>query len=248
MLRYMLGHRPDEFGLVADQDGFVPIKDLLWALHEEEGWTGVREGQLQSLVRAPEDSTFEIEGKNIRLAQDESELPKEAFPEVQPPMQLYFAARNKSYPAIYEYGLKGEARPWVVLCPDREMALRIGRRRDPDPILLIIKAENAARKGVVFTRPLELIFLAEEIRPEFFHNPPISKEKPVQFKKKISVKKEPPTPGSFILETSMMPEHQRLQEKNSSPFEKKKKGKGKKKKDIDRKREAKMKRRQENSY
>jgi len=38
MLAYVLGRRPDEFGLIPDAEGFVRIKDLLKALHEEEGW------------------------------------------------------------------------------------------------------------------------------------------------------------------------------------------------------------------
>jgi putative RNA 2'-phosphotransferase len=37
MLSYVLGRRPDEFGLVPDADGFVRLKDLLKALHEALG-------------------------------------------------------------------------------------------------------------------------------------------------------------------------------------------------------------------
>ena len=36
MLAYVLGHRPDEFGLLPDESGYVRLKDLLTALKEEE--------------------------------------------------------------------------------------------------------------------------------------------------------------------------------------------------------------------
>ena len=33
---YVLGRRPDEFGLVTDKEGFVKIKELIKATNEEE--------------------------------------------------------------------------------------------------------------------------------------------------------------------------------------------------------------------
>jgi len=41
MLTYILAYRPDEFGLVPSEEGFVRYKDLLKALHEEDGWRTV---------------------------------------------------------------------------------------------------------------------------------------------------------------------------------------------------------------
>ena len=38
LLNYALGRDPDEFGLVPDESGFIKIKELLKALHEEDGW------------------------------------------------------------------------------------------------------------------------------------------------------------------------------------------------------------------
>ena len=36
-LSYVLGRRPDEFGLVLDEDGFITIKEFLKAVNEEDG-------------------------------------------------------------------------------------------------------------------------------------------------------------------------------------------------------------------
>jgi len=50
MLVYMLGHRPDEFGLVPDSEGFIPYKELLQAIHEEEGWRYVRRSHINEVL------------------------------------------------------------------------------------------------------------------------------------------------------------------------------------------------------
>ncbi|MCK7505928.1 MAG: hypothetical protein MZV70_18885 [Desulfobacterales bacterium] len=67
MLAYVLGRRPDEFGLIPDAEGFVKIKDLLKALHEEDGWGYVNQSHLQ---RGPAQRSrrpaFEIDGNRIR--------------------------------------------------------------------------------------------------------------------------------------------------------------------------------------
>jgi hypothetical protein len=46
LITYILGRRPDEFGLVTDTEGFVKIKELLKAITEEAGWKYVRRSDL----------------------------------------------------------------------------------------------------------------------------------------------------------------------------------------------------------
>ena len=50
LLTYILGRRPDEFGLVPGPDGYVKIKDLLKALSEEPGWRHVRRSHLREVT------------------------------------------------------------------------------------------------------------------------------------------------------------------------------------------------------
>jgi putative RNA 2'-phosphotransferase len=49
MLAYLLGRRPDEFGLVLEEGGWVPVTKLLQALHEEPGFARVRREDLERL-------------------------------------------------------------------------------------------------------------------------------------------------------------------------------------------------------
>jgi len=206
MVTYMLGHRPDEFGLLLDEEGFVSTKELLIALREEQGWSFVRESHLDALVREPADTTFEIADKQIRVAPGETHLELGPFPEVNPPVLLYHAARRKAYPAILEHGLKPSQWPWVPLYMTPEMALRVGSRRDRQPILLTVQAAKASRQGTVFWRPLEIIYLVKDLSPQFFSGPSLPPEKTVAEKKKPSPPPEPPTPGTFKLEPERDPD------------------------------------------
>lgn len=198
MLAYVLGHRPDEFGLLPDESGYVRLQDLLTALKEEEGWSFVRESHIQDLLRDPVDTRFEQREKTIRVAPEHTELVLGPYRPEAPPAQLYRAVRNKVYAHVYEHGLVPAGGPWVLLYLTPEAALRVARRRDPEPILLTVQAGRAHEKGVVFYRPLELVYLAAEISSAFFFNPPQPKERPERGKKKPALPSAPPTPGSFF--------------------------------------------------
>ncbi|MFH1092298.1 MAG: RNA 2'-phosphotransferase [Pseudomonadota bacterium] len=200
-LIYLLGHRPDEFGLVPDEQGWVPLKDLLLALSEEPGWSFVRRSHIEELIRDPDGSGFEMTDKEIRAAPEDSTLTLDYHEVAEPPKILYHAARRKAYPVILEQGLTPGGRPFVPLSTTEEMALRIGRRRDADPVLLTIHAQKAHSRGVLFHRPQTLIYLVESLSPEFFTGPPLPKEKP---EKKPVPPPGPPTPGSFFLDPERM--------------------------------------------
>ncbi|MBU2547320.1 MAG: RNA 2'-phosphotransferase [Proteobacteria bacterium] len=200
-LTYVLGVRPDEFGLLADEEGFIPLKELLWALGEVEGWSYVRQSQIDDLLRAPDRTRFEIRDRSIRVAPEQTELPLGPYEAVRPPDLLFHAARRKAYPVILEEGLRPGARPFVLLFPDRDMALRVGRRRDPNPVFLTVRAKSASDQGVVFFRFLETIYLVESLAPSLFTGPPLPKEKePPEKKARPETPPQPPTPGSFILQ------------------------------------------------
>ncbi len=64
LMTYILPHRPDEFGLVLDEEGFVPVKELLKVINEEEGWAYVRLSHIQEVVSTCDKPRFELmEGK-----------------------------------------------------------------------------------------------------------------------------------------------------------------------------------------
>ena len=222
MLNYVLGHHPDEFGLVPDEEGFVSKKELIQALHEEEGWTFVRESHLQSITLENNKLGIEFTDKMIRVSPEVTRLDLGPRPEVAPPALLYFGARRRAYPAILKYGLLPAGSPWVALYSEKEMALRVGQRRDRQPILLTILAERAYQRGTRFLSLSESVFLVEKIAPDLLSGPPLPKEKPVPEKKKSApAPAQPPTPGSFLLDPERDPDPGRRMKRS-----KRSKGKG----------------------
>ena len=66
-LVYILGHRPDEFGLLPDPSGYVPYKSLLQAIHEESGWGYVRRSHINEVLLGKDRPLFEALENRIRV-------------------------------------------------------------------------------------------------------------------------------------------------------------------------------------
>jgi putative RNA 2'-phosphotransferase len=198
-LIYILAHRPDEFGLVPDNIGFIRTKELLRAIHEEPGWGYVRESHLREVLIGKDRALFLQERDRIRTAQIRWHLDLET-PSENTPKILFIAIRRKAHVHVMEKGLFSE-RP-LVLSPDRDMALRMGRRRDQKPILLEVMTGPAQRQGVSFHSFGDL-YLTREIPPEFISGPPVPEEIPEpQTPKKEKPLPRPPIPsgGTFVLD------------------------------------------------
>jgi len=206
----VLGHRPDEFGLVPDSDGFIPYKELLQAIHEEEGWRYVRRSHINEVLLGRDRSLFESEDERIRSVEQRWELdlhnPARFLPKI-----LFTAVRRRAHPVVMERGLSAVEDKYLVLTPVREMALRIGLRRDKEPVLLEILAEVAREKRALFFSFGDL-FLSPEIPAKFIAGPPLPKEMLERRREKGKEKEKPvklpptPSPGTFTLDPSRDPD------------------------------------------
>jgi putative RNA 2'-phosphotransferase len=204
-LIYILAHRPDEFGLVPDQNGFFTLKELLWALHEESGWGYVREGHIREVLIGKDRALFVWEEDRIRAVE------KRWHPDLQTPSEdtpkiLFIAIRRKAHFHVMEKGLLSD-RP-LVLSPDRNMALRIGRRRDPKPIMLEVMTGPARQQGVSFYAFGDL-YLAREIPRGFISGPPVPEEiREPQPPKKEKIVPQPSilSGGTFVLDVHRDPD------------------------------------------
>ncbi len=211
IIEYILLHRPDEFGLFLNDDGGLPIKELLWALHEEAGWKHVRIGHLK-----------EVSHSDLRLAftVDESLIsPKRASstarPSEVPPRLLFFAAKRKAYPVILKHGLRAGGRPYLPLATTKEMAYRIGKRRDPKPILLIVQSAQAHDSGHKFFNGGEFIYLVKTLPPTFISGPPLREAPQPRRGSRPSITapeaESAPMAGSFVLDPARDPDLMRRQ-------------------------------------
>ncbi|MCJ7772758.1 MAG: RNA 2'-phosphotransferase, partial [Desulfobacterales bacterium] len=140
-LSYVLGRRPDEFGLVADSDGFVNIKELLKAVNEEEGWRYVRRGHLDEVIMSIADAPIEIKNESIR-AKHQDGMSKQT-PAQNIPNTVFTCVKRKAYPAALEKGILPGGFSMVILSSDKKMAEKIGKRRDHEPVMLTINTQRS---------------------------------------------------------------------------------------------------------
>jgi putative RNA 2'-phosphotransferase len=202
LLVYMLGHKPAEFGLVPTSEGFVPIKELLKAIHEEPGWRHIRQSHINEVLLGKDRFLFEVDGNRIRAREKKWQQSFEYLDRPAVPKILFTAVRRKAHPAVMEKGLKSVAGRYLVLSSDEEMSSKIGKRRDPQPVILRVEAEKAGKEGI-FIYPFDTLFLCEEIPPRYIHGPPVAKE---PLAAPVETTYKPETPGTFPLDLARDPD------------------------------------------
>jgi putative RNA 2'-phosphotransferase len=164
LLQYILGRRPDEFGLVPDDEGYVAVKELVRILQEEK-WPRVRPAHLESLPYRLPRAGIETNGRYIRACNREH-LPR-AIPCPTVPKELFAGIRRRAYAAVSRNGLTPQHHPArVVLFAERAMALRVGRRRDAQPLVVTVQTTVARSAGIQFDRLGDAIFLTERVPAE----------------------------------------------------------------------------------
>jgi len=196
LLAYVLGHRPDEFGLVLAADGSVPLKQLHQALINEPGWGFVRRHHLDQVVSLLDPPAFAVAEERIRCLNPGPLPPRR--PGESPPPLLYLALPPKAQQRVWQEGLQAPAGGELLLARRKDTAVKLGRRRAPAPVLVTIQAQAAAKAGATFTGYGEEFFLALSIPRPFLQlpAPPEPAEKP----KTAKPLPPPPTPGTFRLE------------------------------------------------
>jgi len=200
LVTYVLGHRPDEFGLVPDAEGFVRLKHLVKALSEEPGWGYVRKSHVHEvlLITHCEDA-FVTQDDRIKAAHPQPSV--SPVPDVVPPKLLYHCVRQKAYPVVCQKGLSPMGQHHVFLATTRDMAWRMGKRRDSKPVLVTVQARRACEAGVVFSMQGKCIYVVDHVPVGYFTGPPLPKEKKEGTKQKKEVPLTPESqPGSFTLD------------------------------------------------
>jgi len=158
MLTYVLARRPDEFGLVPDADGYVKIKDLLKALHEDEGLRYVNRSHLAEIILSVPEAPIEISENRIRARNRETLAPTteaEALPKV-----LFTAIRRRAYAVVLERGVQAADDARIVMTASREVAEQLGKRIDSEPVILTVLVQSCRDQGVTFAQAGEGLFQA----------------------------------------------------------------------------------------
>ncbi len=200
MLHYILGVQPDEFGLHPNSEGFVPLKALLSALGDEEGFRGVREGQLTMLANQPKgQAQVDIIDGDIRLKPELASLPPEAPEANTLPKLLYLPLKMAAWAVISERGLSPKTGDEVVrLWASQEQAAKLAKRLSANAVVVTVRAQAAKQGGALLQPYSERLWLTTEINSQFLTGPPIPPKEetaPANKGKKESLKEA----GSFPL-------------------------------------------------
>lgn len=199
-LAYVLGRKPDEFGLVPDSKGFVKVKDLLKAITEEDGWGFFRKSNIDAVLILEAAPPIEVIGNTIRAKNREHSTERILLEH--PPKILYTAIRRKAYPFTLKEGIHPMGRQHVILSSQKHLAEKIGKRIDRQPVLLTVNTEAAMQHGNLFFQAGDALFLSTDIAPDCFTGPSLPEEPRESAKKEAPAPRERDrAPGSFFPET-----------------------------------------------
>jgi putative RNA 2'-phosphotransferase len=163
-LTFLLRHKPKEYPLAIDGEGFAPWRDVM-ALAQERFYD-VTEGQMCALIGGAEKKRFEIRGDKVRATYGHSFPVDLGGTVTEPPAELYFAAARDLAESMLQRGLEPRDRQYVHLSVTAEEAESVARRHDPAPAILVIDAQGAHAEGVRFYEAGPL-FLVENVPAKF---------------------------------------------------------------------------------
>ena len=162
-ISYALRHAPWEYELEMDEEGWVPVEQLLDALHRNEKWVNIGEADLKEMIEKSEKKRHELADGRIRAFYGHSIPMKILKEEKMPPDVLYHGTARRFLESINENGLLPQSRQYVHLSQDIETAENVGRRHDDKPCILIIDAKKAWDDGVRFYLGNQKVWLADTI-------------------------------------------------------------------------------------
>lgn len=164
---YALRHAPWEYELEMDEEGWVSVSQLIDSLRNDSKWSDVHVDDLIKMIESSEKKRHEILGDRIRALYGHSVPMKIHKNEQKPPQILYHGTARKFLKSIYENGLLPKARQYVHLSQDIETAIQVGKRRDEQPIILVIDAAKAYKQGIKFYHGNEKVWLTDFIPAEY---------------------------------------------------------------------------------
>lgn len=169
-LSLVLRHKPEEIGLVLDQQGWADIGELI----EKAGRHGMALTRelIAEVVATSDRQRFAIDatGKRIRANQGHSVDIDLGLVPIEPPPVLFHGTGEKSVTAIRAEGLKAGQRQHVHLSPDEDTAIRVGRRHGR-PVVLRIAAGRMRESGHVFFLSTNGVWLTEAVPVQFIAFP-----------------------------------------------------------------------------
>lgn len=168
VVSHALRHEPSAYDLELDGAGWVPVADLVRALHRRGvRWRHVDRAVLERMIASSAKRRYELDGERIRALYGHSVPGRVETVEAPPPSVLYHGTSPRAWQSIAVHGLLPMGRQYVHMSADVATAREVGRRKSPTPVLLRVHARAAHAGGARFWQGNDKVWLAEEVPPEF---------------------------------------------------------------------------------
>jgi putative RNA 2'-phosphotransferase len=164
LLSLMLRHKPEQFQLDLDAQGYALLDDVVEAARQK--FEDVTREEILEVIDGQEKRRFEIRNDRVRARYGHSFPIDLGLDPIAPPEFLYFATVPAQVRVIVADGLKPGDRQYVHLSLSVEVASEVAKNRTETPVVFRISAQEAAKTGIAFYDRTP-VFLAREIPPQF---------------------------------------------------------------------------------
>ena len=165
---YALRHAPWENELELDENGFVPIEQLLNSINSSNEYErDITKEDLEYIIEHSDKKRHEIAKDNIRALYGHSVPNKIEKTKGTPPDVLYHGTAKRFLDSIMSEGLIPMKRQYVHLSVDTDMATLVGKRRDSDPIILEIDSKSAYNDGIIFYIGNDKVWLVDKMPTKY---------------------------------------------------------------------------------
>lgn len=166
-MSYILRHKPEEYDIVLDEEGWTSVDRLLSGLQKKPKWAHIQAPDIEKVVSTDNKGRYQLVAGRIRAVHGHSKSQGIKHTPKEPPTILYHGTTNHAYEAILREGLKPQSRQHVHLSTSKELAQSVGKRRDSNPLILRVNSLEAYRDGIVFFESQSGIWLAEYIATKY---------------------------------------------------------------------------------
>jgi putative RNA 2'-phosphotransferase len=159
---HALRHAPADYGLQLDEQGWVPIDELIDVMRKQGSeWASISRLDLQTMIETSAKQRHEISGDRIRAIYGHSLSTEIEHVAAKPPRVLFHGTSPRAWEAIQLDGLRPMRRQQVHLAADVATAIAVGKRKANPPIILVVSAHEALQSGSRFWLGNDTIWLAD---------------------------------------------------------------------------------------
>ena len=166
-LSFVLRHKPEAIGIVLDREGWADIDKLI--LCAQKAGKRLTRALLDTVVATSDKKRFSYssDGRCIRAVQGHSTSQVAiSFAEKTPPQFLYHGTASRFLDEIKKQGLIAGERHYVHLSADEATARKVGARHG-SPVILTVKAQEMAKRGLPFWQAENGVWLTSTVAVEF---------------------------------------------------------------------------------